>query len=565
MIAWFSKVRDMFRDRPWGTALLLLLVGYGSTLLFDAWLSDDAYITFRVVDNVIHGFGPVYNVGERVQAYTNPLMMLVMSAFASVTREVYFTAIFVSIAASFSAVAVLALKVARSRITAVAALVVLVFSTSFVSYSTSGLENCLIFLLAALFFWAFFAAEKYSARSLLILTLLFALSLVNRMDTALLLAPALAFAYVRNDAVPWSRMLGALVAGMLPFIAWEAFAVAYYGFPFPNTAYAKLSTGIPKSEYLVRAFAYYKMSFWQDPMVLAGIIAGAGAILWARRARTSVPLVGVLLYLVYIVNIGGDFMRGQDVHRTAVRDDAAASWRSLPRSGPHGASNLASLVIGALGLLLVANLGGLFYEGMSWNTHNPYGVLDDKRLYYQATNLPLNLYLRPLETVAACPGGSCSTARPATRRWSIRASDCAATTPAPRFTSSTRLRSATRYWRGFRHWTIRRGASATCGATSRTAISTRSEPVATRSRIPGVAEYYDHLATVIKGPLWTAERWREILALNRGDYDDLIDRDYYRSEARAAVRFRHVRTDTLDGQSHPADTIQTHRPHGTEE
>ena len=55
MTAWFAKVRDIFRDRPWGTALLLLLVGYGSTLLFDAWLSDDAYITFRVVDNVIHG------------------------------------------------------------------------------------------------------------------------------------------------------------------------------------------------------------------------------------------------------------------------------------------------------------------------------------------------------------------------------------------------------------------------------------------------------------------------------------------------------------------------------
>ena len=311
MKAWFAKVRDMFRDRPWGTALLLLLVGYGSTLLFDAWLSDDAYITFRVVDNVIHGLGPVYNVGERVQAYTNPLMMLVMSAFSSVTREVYFTAIFVSIAASFSAVAVLALKVARSRVTAVAALVVLVFSTSFVSYSTSGLENCLIFLLAALFFWAFFAAEKYSARSLLILTALFALSLVNRMDTALLLAPALAFAYVRNDSVPWPRMLGVLVAGMLPFIAWEAFAVAYYGFPFPNTAYAKLNTAIPKSEYLVRAFAYYKMSFWQDPMVLLGILGGAGAILWARRARTAVPLVGVLLYLAYIVNIGGDFMRGR--------------------------------------------------------------------------------------------------------------------------------------------------------------------------------------------------------------------------------------------------------------
>ena len=54
---------------------------------------------------------------------------------------------------------------------------------------------------------------------------------------------------------------------------------------------------------------------------------------------------------------------------------------------------------------------------------------------------------------------------------------------------------------------------------------------------PGVAEYYDHLATVIKGPLWTSERWREILAINRGDYDSLIDSDYYRNQVEPQYDF----------------------------
>jgi len=533
--AMFSKLREMFRDRPWGTALLLLLVGYAATLLFDAWLSDDAYITFRVVDNVIHGFGPVYNVGERVQAYTNPLMMLVMSALSSVTREVYFTSILVSIAASFSAVAILALKVARSRITAVAALVVLVFSTSFVSYSTSGLENCLIFLLAALFFWTFFAAEKHSARSLLILTALFALSLVNRMDTALLLAPALALAYWRNDSVPWPRMLGTLAAGMLPFIAWEAFAVAYYGFPFPNTAYAKLSTGIPRGEYLVRAFAYYKMSFWQDPMVLVGIFAGAGAVLWARRVRTSVPLMGVLLYLVYIVNIGGDFMRGR-MFTAPLFVTMLLLVAITPEEWHARRVEPASLVMGSLGLLLVANVGGLFYEGMSWNTHNPYGVLDDKRLYYQATNLPLNLYLRPLEQSQRVQegleyrgAGDSPVVNPGIGMRGYFAG------PGIHIVDSLALSDAllarlpsldNPAWRIGHMWryvpegyldTIRSG---------------RNE-----IKDPRLAEYYDHLAVVIKGPLWTTERWREILALNRGDYDGLINRDYYRFEVEPQYDF----------------------------
>ncbi len=36
-------------------------------IIKDGWLSDDAYITFRTVDNFIHGFGLTWNIDERVQ------------------------------------------------------------------------------------------------------------------------------------------------------------------------------------------------------------------------------------------------------------------------------------------------------------------------------------------------------------------------------------------------------------------------------------------------------------------------------------------------------------------
>src|SRR5690348_16048670 len=45
----------------------------------DAWLSDDAYITFRTVYNFTHGYGLVWNVGERVQSYTHPLWMFLLT------------------------------------------------------------------------------------------------------------------------------------------------------------------------------------------------------------------------------------------------------------------------------------------------------------------------------------------------------------------------------------------------------------------------------------------------------------------------------------------------------
>ena len=43
-----------------------------------------------------------------------------------------------------------------------------------------------------------------------------------------------------------------------------------------------------------------------------------------------------------------------------------------------------------------------------------------------------------------------------------------------------------------------------------------------------LAEYYTHLSTIIRGPIWSAERWREIFAMNLGRYDHLIDVDLYR-------------------------------------
>src|SRR5207248_8714278 len=44
------------------------------------WAADDAYIDFRVVDNMLHGLGPVFYAGERVEAYTSPLWVAILAA-----------------------------------------------------------------------------------------------------------------------------------------------------------------------------------------------------------------------------------------------------------------------------------------------------------------------------------------------------------------------------------------------------------------------------------------------------------------------------------------------------
>ncbi|HMJ10771.1 MAG TPA: hypothetical protein VK524_05155, partial [Polyangiaceae bacterium] len=42
-------------------------------------LFDDAFISFRYAQNLVHGRGLVFNVGERVEGYTNFLWVLVLA------------------------------------------------------------------------------------------------------------------------------------------------------------------------------------------------------------------------------------------------------------------------------------------------------------------------------------------------------------------------------------------------------------------------------------------------------------------------------------------------------
>ena len=45
------------------------------------WMSDDGLIVLRTVRNILAGNGPVFNVGERVEANTSTLWQYLIAAF----------------------------------------------------------------------------------------------------------------------------------------------------------------------------------------------------------------------------------------------------------------------------------------------------------------------------------------------------------------------------------------------------------------------------------------------------------------------------------------------------
>jgi arabinofuranosyltransferase len=286
---------------------VVVIVFFVVVLLRNAWVTEDAFITFRVVDNFINGFGLRWNVAERVQAYTHPLWMLLMIPAQFLGGEAYFSSIFLSIVLSVIIAALILFVVARSMAVGMAVVMLLASSKAFVDYSVAGLENPLTHLLLVIFFLVYLKC-RMSVKVLFYLSLIASLVSLSRMDAVLFLLPVL---LVGVWKFPKKEGLLAVVLGFAPFFAWSLFSLIYYGSVFPNTAYAKLGHGIPQVELMRQSFYYFIDSLSLDPLTLFVVGIGIATPFVAKDRRLYPVVAGVLFYLWYIVRIGGDFMSGR--------------------------------------------------------------------------------------------------------------------------------------------------------------------------------------------------------------------------------------------------------------
>ena len=174
-------------------AVIIALGCYLLVCIRTCWLGDDAYITFRSIDNFLNGYGLRWNPSERVQTYTHPLWMFVLTALHFIAGEVFYSTLIFSIAVSFCAVSLCAVYLASSLGAGLFAVIAFASSKAFVDYSSSGLENPLTHLLLVVFLCLYSAggAGSQSRRRLFLLGLIASLAALNRADTILLYLPAL--------------------------------------------------------------------------------------------------------------------------------------------------------------------------------------------------------------------------------------------------------------------------------------------------------------------------------------------------------------------------------------
>ncbi|TFH36300.1 MAG: hypothetical protein E4G99_05275 [Anaerolineales bacterium] len=291
----------------------LLAICTVTLVFYHAWISEDSFITFRYVSNTVDGFGPVFNIGERVQGFTHPLWLILLVLGSKIAANPIFLSIAYGLVFTFLTIAILGRALAQivhNRITlsVLLTLICLLWSLSdpWLSFQTGGLENSLSnLLITTILIEAWFKTMRRPGWLLLLITLL----CLTRPDFIIFSAPIVIILLLRLKSI---RRLLDLSWAISPALAWLVFAWTYYGAVLPNTAYAKLGIYPSWVEAVTQGFRYLQDWLTYDTVPAIGAVVFLGVAVSVMRSKERLAcVVGVVLYTIWIVLIGGDFMRGR--------------------------------------------------------------------------------------------------------------------------------------------------------------------------------------------------------------------------------------------------------------
>lgn len=503
--------------------VLAALVLFAVVLVRTAWVNDDTYITLRVIDNFLDGHGLRWNVAERVQAYTHPLWLALLLAAIVLTGEYFYTVILVSMVISLIALSIAACRVARTQLAGVLVVLCALTSRAFVDFSTSGLENPLTNLLLAIFVLRW-SRQRADRRELFELSLIAALAILTRPDAALFYAPALGCTAWRLGL---RSALRPLLLGFAPFVVWELFSFVYYGFLVPNTAVAKLNTGLGTWELVRQGGYYFYNALRYDPVTLLAVVGAAIAAVWRRDRQGLLLLAGIALYLLYIVRIGGDFMSGRFF--AAPFFGALLILARQPLTLRTPATYLALAVILIAGWLVhpqPAFATGPDFGANRQGIFQGHGIADERRFYHRGTGLvrtgggsePQNGWTANGRDLAGQPGAV--RPFPSVGFIGFYAGPAVTIVDENGLADPLLARLPARYdpkWR-IGHFTRHVPAGYL-----RSLKSGRNE-----LQDQQLAAYWDKLRLVTRGPLLSWKRLKIAFWMNLGAYDHLIDAERYR-------------------------------------
>jgi len=322
--------------------LAIIIALFISNMLDVRFIQDDAYTSLRYVKNFLEGKGLVFNEGERVEGYTNFLWIMILSGIGflnhnlNLVLDLDMTAQYMSI---ISSIGVLILTYILSKL----------INRRSESKSTSAkfineLKNLLPVLLLAfstpMIYWGVSAMETNLFVSLILLSIIFyinggkdkpnlAFVTVSVLNSLLRPEGLIFFILIISHKILFNilerRERGKknsisiifdkitrkeILLFIVPLIIYFAFRLVYYGYPLPNTFYAKTEFTF---QFLQRGINYF-YDFARS-YLLYGFVLILPVVLSKNKItfREFTLLFWItILWIVIVILIGGDVL---PIHR----------------------------------------------------------------------------------------------------------------------------------------------------------------------------------------------------------------------------------------------------------
>ena len=399
------------------------------------WIADDGLIVLRTVRNLLAGNGPVFNVGERVEANTSTVWTYLMYVGGLVGGPVRLEYVALTLALLLSVLGVVFVMLGaaqlyrpslqgRRALLLPAGVLVYIAVPPARDFATSGLENGLVLAYLGGLFWMLVVwsqaprerSEDLKPSFIATLAFLAGLSVLVRPELALIGGGALVAMLIAAQG--WRPRVLILVAGGLLPVAYQIFRMGYYGLLVPGTAIAKDASGAKWDQGLIYLDNFNRpYALWAPAVLLAAVallaMLGVRASNRPRRSgsRSRAALVGRLprivqspaavvvfmlisgfIQAVYWIRQGGDFMHGRVLLTplfcmlapVAVIPVVLPGAARVSRESGYlfgGATTL--LWLGVVGWALwAANSPGMGADG----TRVTYtGIVDERRFYAVAT------------------------------------------------------------------------------------------------------------------------------------------------------------------------------------